>query len=289
MWRILVWDPAYALESPPLEGEVQAPWRPLEEPCAPIRGQGAAWPPLYFVDGRERVDALLSDGKRLVLLGSLAVGAVVWREGRMALAEVQVERYAVGAEEGFRFGALDYRPLPLEGAADPQALLKRLQEERAHLEATLAQGLGEGVVVTDGPLRVDRPQSLGYIKAHWARYLPEEAQGLLALLGPGERTPAFLLSRRGRQVASWYLRLPLSGAYPPGAGLLRVEAPLEGFQKMAELSLSLFPALASHPAKDPRAPQNLLPVGGLERELGRRMGSREVVGRKIAQFLGGGT
>lgn len=288
MWRVLAWDPAYALESPPLEGEVQAAFRPLEEPWAPIGEKAASWPLLHFVDGRERVEALLSDGQRLVLLGSLAVGAVAWREGRMRLGEVWVRRYAVGAEETFRLGALSYEPLPLEGPADPQALLKGLQEERARLEAELARGLQGGVVVVDGPLRMARPRSLGYIKAHWARYLPEKEQGLLRELKPGERTPAFLLRRGGREVASWYLRLPLSGAYPPGAGLLRVEAPLEGFQEMAELSLSLFPALASHPAKDPRAPQNLLPTGGLERELGRRMGSREVVGRQIARFLGGG-
>jgi hypothetical protein len=68
-----------------------------------------------------------------------------------------------------------------------------------------------------------------------------------------------------------------------------VETPLEdSFSELADLSLSLFPLLASHPVKDPRAPQNLTPIGALERELARRMGSQEVVERLLRRHLGGG-
>jgi len=37
--------------------------------------------------------------------------------------------------------------------------------------------------------------------------------------------------------------------------------------------------------RDPRAPQNLIPIGGLEQWLGRHMGQAEVVRRRIAQAL----
>ncbi len=289
-YRILPWPTAY---EPPeaLGGEELGPWEPLEEPWKARGGREVAWPTLYFVDGKERVEALLFDGRRYALLGALAVGALLWKEGTLRLLEerVWVRRYAVGLEAPLEVGGLRYEPL--EGEGDPMALLQALQGERARLEAALAQGLEGGVVVMDGPLPFDNRPALGLIKRHWARYLPEDKEGLLVALRPGERTPAFRKRRRVGGVtlclASWYLALPLPGGYPPGAGLLRVEAPEAGFEALAELSLSLGQALASHPAKDPRAPQNLLPIGGLERVLGRWLGDRRVVVRILARHLGG--
>ena len=177
-----------------------------------------------------------------------------------------------------------------QGAAYFQGV-EALQAEKAALEKEVAEGLEGGLLVVDGPVRLLRKGPLlGYIKTHWVRYLPKEREALLEALAPGERTPAFRVHRKGLELASWYVRLPLppEGLRPPLAGLLRVETPLAGpFLELADLSLGLFPALASHPVKDPRAPQNLLPVGGLERELSRRMGRPEVVGRMLARYLGG--
>ncbi|MFN4073156.1 MAG: DNA double-strand break repair nuclease NurA [Thermus sp.] len=274
-----------------------ASFHPLEEPWGARRARPVPWPePLYFVDGRERVEALISDGRRLVLLGCVAAGAVVFAQGAMRLLEPRVRRVGVGLEEALHLGDLVYEPLPLEGSKGPEDLLTALQEglrrARAHLEEGLAGTLTGGLLVVDGPVRLRREGPvLGYIKTHWAHYLPEDKEALLPLLKPGERTPMFRVRREGQELASWYLRLPLppEGVRPPESGLLRVETPLQGdLGALADLSLSLFPALASHPVKDPRAPQNLLPVGGLERELARRMGSREVVARILARHLGGG-
>ena len=43
--------------------------------------------------------------------------------------------------------------------------------------------------------------------------------------------------------------------------------------------------LASHAPKDPRAPQNLIPVGGLERQLRHRLGDPQLILRGIKQKL----
>ncbi|GAB5601982.1 nuclease [Thermus sp. FJN-A] len=291
-WRLYALEvPRQGAEEGPLrEGEPEA-FHPLEAPWEAKTAPPRPWPePLYFLDGRERAEGLVAEGGRLALLGCVAAGAVAWQGGRMRLLPPVVRRVGVGLEGPLEVGELLYQAVPPMGEG-LEGLQEGLRQARAALEAEVARGLAGGLLVVDGPVRVPREGALlGYIKTHWARYLPKEQEALLRALRPGERTPLFRVRRGGLELASWYLRLPLppEGLRPPESGLLRVETPLAGeVSALADLSLSLFPALASHPVKDPRAPQNLLPIGGLERELARRMGSREVVGRILARHLGG--
>lgn len=289
-WRLLRLEPLGLQEGPASSPEPGA-FRPLEEPWEAKRGGKAPWPePLYFVDGRERAEALVAQGPRLALLGCVAAGAVALKGGRVEVLGLRVRRVGVGLEEALWAGELVYEPAPTLGEG-LEGLQAGLRAAREALEKEVAEGLEGGLLVVDGPVRLLREGPLlGYIKTHWVRYLPKEREALLEALAPGERTPAFRVHRKGLELASWYVRLPLppEGLRPPLAGLLRVETPLSGpFLELADLSLGLFPALASHPVKDPRAPQNLLPVGGLERELSRRMGRPEVVGRMLARYLGG--
>lgn len=289
-WRLLRLEPLGLQEGPASPPEPEA-FRPLEEPWEAKRGGKAPWPePLYFVDGRERAEALVAQGPRLALLGCVAAGAVALKGGKVEVLGLRVRRVGVGLEEALQAGELVYAPVPTLGEG-LEGLMAGLRAAREALEKEVAEGLEGGLLVVDGPVRLLRKGPLlGYIKTHWVRYLPKEREALLEALAPGERTPAFRVHRKGLELASWYVRLPLppEGLRPPLAGLLRVETPLSGpFLELADLSLGLFPALASHPVKDPRAPQNLLPVGGLERELSRRMGRPEVVGRMLARYLGG--
>ena len=90
---------------------------------------------------------------------------------------------------------------------------------------------------------------------------------------------------------SWYLQLPgtprraLVRRRP--ARVLRRPAPPEVTQ-LADLTARLLPRFASTPHKDPRAPQNLVPIGGLERELRRRLGDQQLLYRSLrAAGLGG--
>ena len=46
---------------------------------------------------------------------------------------------------------------------------------------------------------------------------------------------------------------------------------------------TVLPRYGSSPHKDPRAPQNLFPIGGLERELRRRLGDPLLIQRALRE------
>ena len=89
---------------------------------------------------------------------------------------------------------------------------------------------------------------------------------------------------------SCYLRLtPPRRIEHAFAGLVRLEVkaslgPDKAVALLDQAALKVF-ALASRAPKDPRAPQNLLPVGGLERQLRRRLGDPQLVRRGIEKAL----
>jgi hypothetical protein len=82
---------------------------------------------------------------------------------------------------------------------------------------------------------------------------------------------------------SWYLKLP--GPSAPWAGVVRVECPVElpvaEVIELADRSAPLLCRYASTEYKDARAPQNLYPIAGLERELRRRLGDQALLYRAI--------
>jgi hypothetical protein len=139
-------------------------------------------------------------------------------------------------------------------------------------------------VVVDGPLSHHREidNAVGYIKTQKVQYLPIELRQVLTSLLPGFRTPLFLTTTSWSRY-SWYLRLANHSG--PAGGLVRCE--IDGDMGRAEairladrVSASL-PRFASDRHKDPRAPQNLYPIGGLERELRHRLGDREMAIRAL--------
>ena len=73
------------------------------------------------------------------------------------------------------------------------------------------------------------------------------------------------------------------------AGLVRLEVRVGlGVSKAAELldqAAVKVAAVASRAPKDPRAPQNLIPVGGLERQLRHKLGDPKLVRRGIEREL----
>ena len=106
---------------------------------------------------------------------------------------------------------------------------------------------------------------------------------MVASLRVAERTPVFLIGTSWQRY-SWYLRLPCPvGA--PWAGVVRCEASGEtsvpAVVMLAELSQLVLPRYASCEYKDPRAPQNLYPIAGLERELRRRLGDQALLYRGL--------
>ena len=141
------------------------------------------------------------------------------------------------------------------------------------------------LLVVDGPLRRRQhlPRTLGYIKSHRSTYLPPELNALVATLLPGQRTPAFLIGTTWDR-HSWYLRLP----GPPGspwAGVVRIECsanlPVSEVIRLAAVSQKRLERFASAAYKDARAPQNLYPIAGLERELRHRLGDPRLLYRAL--------
>ena len=175
-----------------------------------------------------------------------------------------------------------------------QALQRRLAdvEQQAAAEARAAiQGNGlaldDDLLIIDGPLRGRQhlPRALGYIKSHRSTYLPTDLNALVGTLSPGQRTPIFLMGTTWDR-HSWYMRLP-GAAASPWSGVVRIECAadlhIDEAIRLANLSQATLGRFASAPYKDGRAPQNLYPIGGLERELRHRLGDPQLLYRALRQ------
>lgn len=174
----------------------------------------------------------------------------------------------------------------------PVLLSALLQQRLSELEITTAVAArdqlseqDEDLLVIDGPLRGRQhlPRAIGYIKTHHSQYLPGELNRLVARLAPGERTPVFRMGTSWKRY-SWYLRLPYrDGA--PWAGIVRVECSADltaaDAIELAYVSQAVLVRYASSEIKDPRAPQNLYPIAGLEKELRRRLGNPQILHRSL--------
>jgi hypothetical protein len=144
---------------------------------------------------------------------------------------------------------------------------------------------GDDLLVVDGPLRGrgGLPRALGYAKTHQKQYLEPALARVVTALAPGQRTPLFLLGGRWHRY-SWYLRLP-GPVGAPWSGVVRLECPadwpLPDAVRYADVSAVTLPRFASTPYKDPRAPQNLVPIAGLERRLRALLGDPRLLLRGL--------
>lgn len=276
--------------------------RPAGDP-APFGGGRVA-----FVDGTRRTDARVYVSNGAVapapgVAGSVAVGAVSCdlprSPGSGPRRVAAVERTAVdrwlavggGCAASITVAAgLEYRALPVPGYAVDD-LVGAVHHQMRQAEAKVAIDLADefALVFVDGPLALMSPGArrvVGCIKSHDRRYLPPDHEALLGRLQRSERTPLFCFGGPHRPRYSWYVRLC---ELDPGAhewhGLVRCEAPgqlpLDDAVALAGASTALLPRYASEPYWDRRAPQNLVPVAGLERRLGHLLGDRDLTYRLI--------
>lgn len=250
---------------------------------------------VLFTDGVRRVDAWVwiegDDGRvRPGICATFAAGAVRC-DGRATVVEVEVARGLFSAAPGAEAIVtphVTYQPRAAAGDDGDQlslALQERMGALEVHVAGEAARQAGVDVIVVDGPLR-DRqhlPNAVGYVKTHHVRYLPPDVEAVIARLAPGERTPLFATAGRFTRF-SWYLRLPGSGAHA-WAGVVRCEAsadlPVPAVASRADALAMLLPRFASAAHKDSRAPQNLYPIAGLERELRRRLGDPAFLYRSL--------
>ncbi|HSL26329.1 MAG TPA: hypothetical protein VLA54_08620, partial [Acidimicrobiia bacterium] len=127
------------------------------------------------------------------------------------------------------------------------------------------------------------PGAVGYIKTQHVQYLPAPLRPILGRLGHGDRTPLFLTTTSWSRF-SWYLKLPMPGGGPMD-GIVRAEVTadhdLPAARRLADLTAATLCRYASSSHKDPRAPQNLYPIGGLERRLHHLLGDRDLLYRSL--------
>ncbi len=312
-YRLDAWTPGYGTPLPEAfaatDERLQA--EPKEHPWSARADAERFEGPVYLIDGRQRFEgALYVEDAYPALLFSFAVGAVRLEPGRAQFYDPgwQVERYLLVAGEVppglLELGpGLAYRVWSCPAAQGYEALQEEAHTLRRQVEDRLGQRIADAdpaaLVLHDGPLYLTTgttgtyARRLGYAKTQWSAYLSPEHAHLLPKLKPGERTPVFEIQKRaGPRVRSWYLRLPLEPdrPYAPAASLVRVETGADGEEavQLARRSLELFARLASKPYRDPRAPQNLVPIGMLERELGRRLGRLEVIRARLLRNLSAG-
>jgi hypothetical protein len=312
------WDPSYGpasgdetstLEDSTAELDVDlelpaAGWRPLD-PAAGVTPPGV----VLFLDGVRRIDARVwvhGGGQPATgIAASLAAGVVVC-DGMAKVADVVVERglFTAAPQAGDITTHAAVYPARRAGGPGFDQLSLAMQQRLSDIEIELAlvvrgsRQAADDLLVVDGPLRsrVHLDRTVGYIKTHHASYLPDAQAAVVGALRPGQRTPAFAIGTTWRRT-SWYLQLPPAGGQggrppwqataggAPWAGVVRIEcspdlAP-EEVTELADLTARVLPPLASAPYKDPRAPQNLVPIGGLERELRHRLGDQQVLYRAL--------
>jgi hypothetical protein len=164
-------------------------------------------------------------------------------------------------------------------------------------EETLARESADAddtLVVADGPLTFEEPvrgAAVGYVKRLFRLYLPPDRLPLIMALAPGERSPLFAL-RGTRRFArySWFLRLARPHvAESETTGIVRLEVSaargIEPAQRLADATAIALPRFVPGRSRDPRSPQNLLPIGALESHLRRRLGDPRLLRRRLEDLL----
>ena len=253
---------------------------------------------IAFIDGIQRIDARIwihEDGiSTPAACVSLAAGATVCAPGTATTQGMQLARSLV-APASSTAGPIVTRHATYDFVAaqdtTPEATYLAIHGRRTELEISVALSVSCDLIVFDGPLRGHNyQQCVGYIKTHHKIYLPHTVQAILGDLGAGQRTPLFFLGGGpGGGRWSWYLRLPGPRVHPM-SGIVRLEIPGHGTAaeavERAEYVSACLPQFASEPHKEPRAPQNLYPISGIERELRRRLGDAHLLERALRAAAG---
>ncbi len=309
------WDPGYGTNlgeddltesNAPVVLDVEVPeaqWAPLD-PASSVTSPTAT----LFVDGVRRIEARawIHENAPLgeqatsalpAICASYASGVVCCCAAGSHVSVALVNRglfTAAPHAQTVRTSAGDYTVRRAQ-ATDPVGLSLALQRTLGELEIDAAAKARAGLnthaptdgdlLVVDGPLRGRQhlPRAIGFIKTHQSAYLPPRQHTIVGTLGTGQRTPVFRMGSNWER-HSWYLRLPgQPGA--PWAGVVRVECGADmraaDAIALANQSQVTLPRFASEEFKDARAPQNLYPIAGLERELRRRLGDPKMLYRAL--------
>lgn len=294
-FTVAQWSPEYGLPIDPdledasdrVEASIELPlseWRGLVPDVDPVDD-------ILFVDGVRRVDANLwieqPEGRPILGLAATYAAGAVRSNGTAQVVDCRVERGlftgAAGAADVVT-GTGTYGVKATKGHT-PEELWLGIQARMGELEGEVAaaQG-GAGLIIADGPLSHHRrvEGAVGYVKREHVEYLPPELWDVKYGLAVGRRTPLFLTTTSWSRY-SWYLRLANGAGLAEGLVRCEVVADMDltAAIRIAEQVTATLPRFASAPHKDPRAPENLYPIAGLERELRRRLGDDRLLYRSL--------
>jgi hypothetical protein len=301
------WDPSYgvafeatdgpqAQSSAQIQPDIELPaavWHPIDPPPG-LQPPGT----VLVVDGVQRIDARVwvTDDEGTTHPGvaaSYAAGVVCCEldRGIARIATTRIERGLFTPLETLPpivAGSIRY-PARRVSRGEPKDLALGVQRHMRALEVGVSgeERTDDDLLIVDGPLqeRAHLPRALGYIKTHRVEYLPAELTAIVTSLRSGQRSPVFLLGTSWHRFA-WYLRLP-GPAGSPWAGIVRAECSADLLPadavSLAHLSAVTLPRFASTAYKDPRAPQNLIPIAGLERKLRAMLGDARLLHRALAK------
>lgn len=261
-------------------------WEPLDPQHFPAEEST-----VLFTDGVRRVDARVwveeqGGAARPGICASYAAGAVLC-DGHARLVAADVQRGLFTATSSAKAIVCRHCSYPVRAApGDSQETLSlALQQRMGELEVALAGAHGADLVIIDGPLtgRQSIPGAVGYVKTHRVSYLPAPTSLVVSRLESGQRSPLFLTMTSWSRF-SWYVRLP-GGSGHPWAAIVRCEVSADrdaaAAVRLADSVTALLPRYATALHKDARAPQNLYPIAGLERELRRRLGDAHLLYREL--------
>jgi hypothetical protein len=304
------WMPEYGMGFDVRFDELPAvvdPTVEVEDWSQPLGTTTLAPEPVSFIDGIRRIELRLLadvDGVRVPgLFGSYAAGAVVC-DGEAAFSDHLVAHCIIvggGAkvpsiEVRFGSGMFRFETFTTPGS-EPDDPLLRLQDLMRQAEAELAARLAADrttLVVVDGPLAFygeTRGPVVGVIKRFGRVYLTPEHGHLIPKLRPGQRTPLFAISGESdrRRRYAWYTRLAsVRSPWHDHAGVVRCEVRggmrLVDAAELANRVSALLPLFIGR-ASDPRTPQNLAPIAGLESWLRHRAGDTRLIRRALLDWI----
>ncbi len=252
-------------------------------------------PRVAFVDGIRRAEAWLyqldADGvSARGLAAAFAVGSAICDCLGARYENEEISRVAIwGSGQAPMLSAIGRwswltHAVP---SSDPDAPLETLQKMMRTAEGKLAGRIAANDTLTfiDGPLDyvIERGAEVaGHVKTHHRAFLPPEVHRRIPGLALGERTSIFALEER----YSCYVRIAQAGPFAgPWSGVVRLHLPgergLGGAVRLADRATSVLPRFAGIAHRDPRAPQNLQPIGALESHLRHLMGDAALAMRAV--------
>ncbi|HEV8298774.1 MAG TPA: hypothetical protein VGQ20_15815 [Acidimicrobiales bacterium] len=301
-FAVETWSPEYGVSvenggldvsTAPVDPNIELPassWAPIAAADSAAVARPAR---VLFIDGVRRVDARvwIDDGAGSSVPGlcaTVAAGAVCVEPARAHLEAAIVARGVFSSAPSLV--AIDTKWATYEprfvADGSPEGLILGVQERMATLEKQIAGAAGAAELsIIDGPLRGREHVcgAVGYIKTQHVRYLPDALQAVVGTLEAGERTPLFCVGGAFTRL-SWYVRLPGVRAHAL-SGIVRCELSgdrsVDDARRVAGAVTALLPRFASTSHKDTRAPQNLYPIAGLERQLRRRLGDPQFMERAL--------